>query len=86
VTSAPLIAAVASAASPELLGLFVVGAVVAIGCGLSWALDLRTVLARRSGAQPVAVHQQGHLRLLGSLLTAAGVVLLGVTYLLWRLG
>ncbi|MFE1952408.1 MULTISPECIES: hypothetical protein [Streptomyces] len=85
-TSAPLVAAVTRAASPELLGLFLVGALVAICCGLNWALDLRGTLGRRTGAPPVAVPSPGHLRLLGSLLTAAGVVLLCVTYVLWRLG
>ncbi|MZD08688.1 hypothetical protein GTW43_26940 [Streptomyces sp. SID5785] len=66
--------------------MFVVGALVAIGRGLSWALDLRTVLARRAGAPPVAGPPPGQLRLLGSLLATAGVGLLVVAYVLWRLG
>ncbi|WP_306322499.1 MULTISPECIES: hypothetical protein [unclassified Streptomyces] len=68
------LAAGARATSPVLLGFFVVGGLIAIGAGLSWALDVRS-------SAPV-----GYLRLLGAALTLAGVVLLGVTCMLWYLG
>ncbi|WP_460245734.1 hypothetical protein [Streptomyces sp. BYX5S] len=62
------------ATSPVLLGVFVLGGLIAIGAGLSWVLDLR-------GTARVS-----HLRALGAALTLAGVVLLGVTFTLWQLG
>jgi hypothetical protein len=65
--------------SPVLLTVFALGGVVALGAGLSWALDLRGVAVRRS--QPA-----GHLRLLGALLAFTGVVLLVIAYALWQLG
>ncbi|WP_406506672.1 hypothetical protein [Streptomyces sp. NBC_00212] len=84
--------------SPVIVGIFVVGGLAALWCGVNWAFNVRGIAVRRAEAirQRHAMQLGGvssgtmwaqpwYHRLLGAVLTAAGLVLVIAGYALWHL-
>lgn len=81
-----------------IIGIFVVGGIAALWCGVSWAFNVRGITVRRAeairrrhamqldGVSSGAMWPQPwYHRLLGALLTVAGLVLVIAGYALWHL-
>ncbi|MEU4729745.1 hypothetical protein [Streptomyces sp. NPDC023588] len=86
--------------SPVVIGVFLLAGLVGVGCGASWAFNVRGIAVRRAESirlrqQPVGMQlaqsagsmwaQPWYHRVLGAAMMGAGLVMVAAGYALWHL-
>ncbi|WP_405757477.1 MULTISPECIES: hypothetical protein [unclassified Streptomyces] len=86
--------------SPIVIGVFLLAGLAGVGCGASWAFNVRGIAVRRAEGirqrqQPVGLQlaqpagsmwtQSWYHRVLGAAMTGAGLVMVVAGYALWHL-
>ncbi|MFD7339591.1 hypothetical protein ACFV98_26800 [Streptomyces violascens] len=82
--------------SPVIVGLFLLGGLAALWCGVNWAFDVRGIATRRAeniqrrqglgAGQGMMWAQPWYQRVLGAGMAGAGLVLTVAAFALWHLG